>query len=74
MLANINQSTNPPFDTSRTMTSTNAANAHITGETRPLKILVVGAGIGGLAAAIALRRQGHGVEVQGPRVQDTMHH
>lgn len=56
------------------MTSTNATNAHITGETRPLKILVVGAGIGGLTAAIALRRQGHDVEVEGPRVQDTVHH
>jgi 2-polyprenyl-6-methoxyphenol hydroxylase-like FAD-dependent oxidoreductase len=28
-----------------------------------LKILIIGAGIGGLAAAIALRRQGHEVEV-----------
>lgn len=29
----------------------------------PLKILIAGAGLGGLAAAIALRRQGHNVEV-----------
>ena len=30
---------------------------------KPLKILVVGAGIAGLAAAIGLRRAGHQVEV-----------
>lgn len=30
---------------------------------RPLKVLVIGAGIGGLSAAIALRQQGHEVEV-----------
>lgn len=29
----------------------------------PLKIVIVGAGIGGLAAAIALRRNGHEVHV-----------
>lgn len=29
----------------------------------PLKIAIVGAGIGGLSAAIALRRQGHQVDV-----------
>lgn len=28
-----------------------------------LKVLVIGAGIGGLSAAIALRQQGHQVEV-----------
>lgn len=30
---------------------------------RPLKVLVIGAGIGGLSAAIALRQQGHEVEI-----------
>jgi monoamine oxidase len=30
-----------------------------------LRVLIVGAGIGGLAAAIALRQQGHEVEVRG---------
>jgi hypothetical protein len=33
------------------------------GEKKGLKILIVGAGIGGLAAAIALRKQGHEVLV-----------
>lgn len=31
--------------------------------THPLRIAIVGAGIGGLSAAVALRRQGHQVEV-----------
>lgn len=30
----------------------------------PLKVAIVGAGIGGLSAAIALRRQGHLVDVR----------
>ena len=32
-------------------------------ESPPLRIFVVGAGLGGLAAAVSLRRQGHHVEV-----------
>lgn len=32
-------------------------------EISPLKILIVGGGIGGLTAAIALRKQGHNIEV-----------
>ena len=30
---------------------------------KPLKVLIAGAGLAGLAVAIALRRQGHHVEV-----------
>ena len=33
------------------------------GISRPLKVLVIGAGIAGLSAAIGLRRAGHEVEV-----------
>lgn len=41
------------------MTDHNDSNA----VTRPLKVLVVGAGIGGLTAALALRQQGHDVDI-----------
>jgi 2-polyprenyl-6-methoxyphenol hydroxylase-like FAD-dependent oxidoreductase len=42
-----------------TMTITNGADPEI----RPLKVLIVGAGIGGLTAAIALRNQGHDIQI-----------
>jgi 2-polyprenyl-6-methoxyphenol hydroxylase-like FAD-dependent oxidoreductase len=43
-------------------TATNGANGHQEGTaTRPLTITIVGAGIGGLTAAIFLRQQGHTV-------------
>ena len=35
----------------------------VTGVGKPLKVLIAGAGLAGLATAIALRRQGHDVEV-----------
>jgi salicylate hydroxylase len=35
-----------------------------TADSRPLNIAIVGAGLGGLSAAIALRRQGHLVKVK----------
>jgi cation diffusion facilitator CzcD-associated flavoprotein CzcO len=43
-----------------TMTLTNG-NHHA--EPSPLKFIIVGAGIGGLSAAIALRQQGHDAQV-----------
>lgn len=33
----------------------------------PLKVIIVGAGIGGLTAAVALRQAGHDVEVSSSR-------
>ncbi|KAE8152748.1 hypothetical protein BDV25DRAFT_127732 [Aspergillus avenaceus] len=41
----------------------NETVTHTSGEARPLKVLIVGAGIGGLTAAIALRNQGHDIEI-----------
>ena len=44
------------------MASTNGLTP-LQDEHRPLRVLVVGAGIGGLTAAIALRQQGHDVDI-----------
>lgn len=46
------------------LNGSNLTNGHHSlGEKRPLRVLIIGAGIGGLTAAIGLRRQGHHVEV-----------
>jgi 2-polyprenyl-6-methoxyphenol hydroxylase-like FAD-dependent oxidoreductase len=44
-------------------TSTNSVSGHIATETTPLNVTIVGAGIGGLSAAIFLRQQGHNVTI-----------
>ena len=39
-------------------------HSHVIGEDSPgLRVIIVGGGLGGLTAAIALRRQGHRVQV-----------
>jgi NADPH-dependent 2,4-dienoyl-CoA reductase/sulfur reductase-like enzyme len=40
---------------------------------KPLKIVIIGAGIGGLSAAIALRRVGHDVTVSGLFPHECVH-
>lgn len=46
------------------MSMNGAANgAQTLGESRPLKVVIFGAGIAGLSAAIFLRQQGHEVTV-----------
>jgi NAD(P)-binding Rossmann-like domain len=41
----------------------NLTNGNYHAEPSPLKVIIVGAGIGGLSAAIALRQQGHDAQV-----------
>lgn len=41
------------------LSNNSAVNGSIQGQPKGLRILIVGAGIGGLTAAIGLRRQGH---------------
>ncbi|KAL4889915.1 hypothetical protein BDV59DRAFT_210032 [Aspergillus ambiguus] len=45
------------------LSSSPHAGTHAGTVHHPLKVLIVGAGIGGLTAGIALRRQGHNVEI-----------
>lgn len=49
---------------------------HVTQARLPLRIVIVGAGLGGLATAIAFARRGHSVEVleQAPRLGEVCDH
>lgn len=46
-----------------TDSSPSTESSSLTSTNKPLKILVIGAGVAGLSAAIGLRRTGHDVEV-----------
>lgn len=51
------------ISTSETKKVNGNGNGNVSDEKKPLNVLIIGAGIAGLAAAIALRKQGHDVVV-----------